>query len=311
VIVAVAWAHASDAPAGLAGGPRPEVAVPLLLAVVAYAVGWWRLSRRAPGAVAARRPVMALVALTALALALLSPLDALADRLFVAHMVQHMLLIMVAAPLLLLANPFAVMLWSWPRGPRARIGRWFARAGALGRLGRAVTMPLIAWIGFAAVVWAWHVPEAYDAALSSRLLHDAEHLTFFAGAVLFWWPVIHPAPRVRPPVSSAVKVVYVVLAAFQTAALGLLLTLAPGPVYRAYATTTLPYGLSALEDQVWGGIVMWAVGGLVDMLVVLALVHRSLGPSARGAWMAPLATPLQSGRGGNAAAPTGAARIGS
>jgi cytochrome c oxidase assembly factor CtaG len=126
-------------------------------------------------------------------------------------------------------------------------------------------------------VWAWHVPEAYDAAVSSRLLHDAEHILFFAGAVLFWWPVVHPAPRVRASMPAVSKVIYVVLAAFQTAALGLLLTVAPALLYRSYETTTLQYGLSALEDQVWGGIVMWGVGGLIDMLVVLVLVYRSMG----------------------------------
>jgi putative membrane protein len=279
VIVGVAWAHAPDATA--AGDPasvvRLEVALPLLLLVVAYAVGWWRLSRRAPGAVAARRPVLALAGVAAVAIALLSPLDALADRLFVAHMLQHMLLIMAAVPLLLLANPFPVMLWALPRAPRAWTGRWFARREPAGRLWRTLTIPWLAWLAFAVIVWGWHVPDAYDAALSSRVLHDAEHLAFFAAAVLFWWPVIHPAPRVRASMPAVIKVFYVVLAAFQTAALGLLLTLAPVLVYRSYATTTLPYGLSALDDQVWGGVVMWAVGGLVDMIIVLVLVHRSLG----------------------------------
>ena len=282
MIVGVAWAHAPGAPAaadGLTGSFRLEVALPLIVVALAYALGWWRLSRRSQRrpAVAPQRPALALAALTALAIALLSPLDALAQRLFVAHMVQHMLLIMVAAPLLLLANPFPVMLWSLPAAPRARIGRWLSRAGGGGRAWGAMTMPLVAWLAFTVIVWGWHVPDAYDAALSSRLLHDAEHVLFFAGAVLFWWPVVHPAPRVRAPVSAAARVIYVVLAAFQTAALGLLLTLAPVLMYRSYETTTLPYGLSPLDDQVWGGVVMWAVGGLIDMLVVLLLVYRSLG----------------------------------
>ena len=278
MIVGVAWAHAPDATVGdPASVVRLEVALPLLLLMVVYAAGWWRLSRRAPRAMSTRRPLLALAGVAAAAVALLSPLDPLAERLFVAHMLQHMLLIMAAAPLLLLANLFPVMLWALPRAPRARAGRWFLRREPAGRLWRTLTIPWLAWIAFAAIVWGWHVPDAYDAALSSRLLHDAEHLAFFVGAVLFWWPVIHPAPRVRATMSAPIKVLYVVLAAFQTAALGLLLTLAPALVYRSYATTTLPYGLSALDDQVWGGVVMWAVGGLVDMIIVLVLVHRSLG----------------------------------
>jgi putative membrane protein len=274
---------------GLTGSFRLEVALPLLVVTLAYARGWWRLSRRAPArlaprrpAVAPRRPVLALAGLTAISVALLSPLDMLAERLFVAHMVQHMLLIMVAAPFLLLANPFPVMLWSLPARVRTRVGRWLSRTGTGGRAWGAVTVPLVAWLAFAVIVWAWHVPEAYDAALSSRLLHDAEHVLFFAGAVLFWWPVIHPAPRVRAAMPAVLRVVYVVLAAFQTAALGLALTLAPALLYRSYETTTLPYGLSALDDQVWGGVVMWAAGGLIDMAVVLVLVYRSLGGSGWG-----------------------------
>lgn len=131
-----------------------------------------------------------------------------------------------------------------------------------------------AWLVFVGVVWGWHVPSAYDAALARRWLHDLEHLAFFLAALLFWWPVIHPAPRVRRAAPYPLRVVYLVLAAFQTAALGLLLTLAPAVLYRAYGTSG---DGAALQDQAWGGIVMWAFGGLVDMLAVLILVYRALG----------------------------------
>jgi cytochrome c oxidase assembly factor CtaG len=133
------------------------------------------------------------------------------------------------------------------------------------------------------VLWGWHVPAAYDAALSDRLTHDVEHLTFFLAAVLFWWPLARPAPRVRPAAPYPRRVVYLVLGAFQTGALGLLLTLAPAVLYRSDAAA----GLAPLDDQARGGVVMWSVAGLVDTIAVLVLLHRGFGPD-RSDRIAPL-----------------------
>jgi cytochrome c oxidase assembly factor CtaG len=139
----------------------------------------------------------------------------------------------------------------------------------------------LTWIGYASILWVWHLPLAYDAALSDRLLHDVEHVSFFLGAVLFWWPVIHPAPRFRRPAPHALRIVYLVLGAFQTAALGLLLTLAPTVLYRSYATAPRPQGLGALDDQAWGGVVMWGFGGSIEMIAVLLLLYRCFSLGAR------------------------------
>ena len=276
-----AWAHVSGTPPAplgdLSWSLRPEVVLPLLALAGLYALGHSRLARRAPRSIAARRPVLILVGLAALVLALVSPLDGLAATLFVAHMVQHMLLIMVAAPALLLADPFPIVVWALPVATRPHLRRWITRTSVLGRLWRNATAMRLAWIVSACILWGWHVPGAYDAALSSRWLHNLEHASFFVGAIVFWWPVIHPAPRFRPAPPHALRVVYLVLAAFQTAALGLVLTLAPAVLYRSYAAVSRPGGLDALEDQMWGGVAMWALGGSIDMLAVLVLVYRSLG----------------------------------
>jgi putative membrane protein len=275
-----AWAHApgqiSEAVAAGAGGSlRPELLLPLATVTALYAVGAWRLSRRRPGAIRWTRPAFASASLACVLVALVSPLDASADRSFFAHMAQHMLLIVMAAPAMLLADPLPIVLWGLPREARVRIGRALTRGSTLRRLWGAATATATAWLLYAGVLWLWHVPAAYDAALGNRLLHDAEHVTFFAAALVFWWPVIHPAPRLRRAVSHPVRIVYLVLAAFQTAALGLLLTLAPSVLYRSYAVAHVD-AAAALEDQVWGGIVMWAVGGLVDMLAVLVVLARAL-----------------------------------
>lgn len=196
-------------------------------------------------------------------------------------MVQHMLLIAVAAPALLLADPFPALVWALPRAGRRAVQRWLRRDTTAGRAWRTLTPMPLAWGCYLLVLWLWHLPVAYDAALGDRLLHDLEHATFFAAAVLFWWPVIHPAPRFRRRASDAARIAYLVLAAFQTAALGLLLTLTPTALYAFYAGAPRPPGVDALDDQVWGGVVMWGLGGLVDMLAILALLHRAMGP-ARG-----------------------------
>ena len=287
-----AWAHtpgsappsleAAVAFGDLSWNLRPEVVLPLLVAAGLYAVGWWRLSCRASTPIAWTRVGLALGGLLAIALALVSPLDGHADRLFVAHMVQHMLLITVAAPALLLADPFPIVVWALPGAVRVCAGRWLTRASPFGRVWGSVTAMRVTWIAYALILWAWHVPVAYDAALADRFVHDVEHVTFFIGAVLFWWPVIHPAPRFRRPAPHALRIVYLVLAAFQTAALGLLLTLTPAVLYRSYAAAVRPEGLSALDDQVWGGVVMWGIGGLIDMLAVLVLLYRCLSLDARG-----------------------------
>lgn len=264
-----AWAHGLATVGELAWEIRPEVVVPLLLLAGLYALGWSRLSRHP---LSVRRPAFGLVAFTAIAVALLSPLDELAETRFVAHMVQHMLLIVVAAPALLLADPFPAVVWALPHGWRLGSRRFITRGSAAGRVWRLATALTPAWIVSACILWGWHLPSAYDAALSHRWLHDLEHLTFFLGALLFWWPVIHPAPRFRRGAPYPARVVYLVLAAFQTAALGLLITLAPTVLYRSYAG-----GFGALEDQVSGGVVMWGLGGLIDMVAVLVLVYRSMG----------------------------------
>ncbi|PYN12686.1 MAG: hypothetical protein DME05_20790 [Candidatus Rokuibacteriota bacterium] len=123
------------------------------------------------------------------------------------------------------------------------------------RLGLWLTALPAAWLVGVLVVWLWHLPIAYDAAVDDRLVHDVEHLAFFASAVLFWWPIIQPHPRLRPAASYGARVVYLVLAALQGGLLGLLLASSARPWYRAYAS---------LEDQSLGGLVMWGLGGAVD-----------------------------------------------
>jgi putative membrane protein len=255
---------------------RLEVAVPLAAAVVLYALGWARLAHRTP--VRLRRALivrlaLALGGLVAIAVALLGLHEAAHER-FLAHMVQHVLLMMVGVPAVLLADPLPAALWALPARARATLGRLLTRRTVLRRAWRGLTRLPVAWALWALTLGLWHLPAAYDATLAHGVVHDAAHVTLAAAAVVFWWPVIGPAPRSGAPPPAVARVVYLVLAAFASGALGVLLAASPVPLYAYPAPSG---GLSALEDQAWGGVVMWAVGGAVDMGAVLAVVGRVVG----------------------------------
>jgi putative membrane protein len=262
---------------------RPEVALPLAVLAAVYLTGWTRLALRSPLRCRGRlivRLALALTGLTAMAVALLA-LHEVAHESFAAHMVQHLLLIAVGVPALLLADPLAAALWALP-APARRVARnALGTRAPLRRAWRALTRMPVAWTLHAAALWLWHVPGVYDAALASGPLHDAEHLVFAGTAALFWWPVIDPAPRSGPAAPLSWRTVYLVLGAFQSAALGIVLVAAPRPLYA--------YG--ALDDQAVGGVLMWGVGSAVDMAAVLVLVYRFLTVGERGAGGASLTAP--------------------
>lgn len=186
-------------------------------------------------------------------------------------MLQHLLLMMVGVPAILLADPLPAVLWALPAGARRRVAGLLGGGAPLRRAWRALTRMPVAWTLYALVMWLWHLPVAYDAALASGWLHDLEHITFGAAAVVFWWPVIGPAPHLAAAPSPVARVVYLVLAALSSGALGVLLAASPTPLY---AYPAAPDGPSPLEDQAWGGVAMWAIGGAIDMGAVLAVVGR-------------------------------------
>jgi cytochrome c oxidase assembly factor CtaG len=232
-----------------------------------YAVGWTRLTRRSP--VRVRRWLLGRLAvgmtgIVAVAVALLG-LDAAAHESFVAHMVQHLLLLIVAAPALLLSDPMAACAWAVPARWRRRLAGMLRTGAPLRRGWRALTRMPVAWTAYAMTLWLWHAPAAYSAALADARIHDVEHLSFFASAILFWWPVLGRG-RWSAAAGSAARIVYVVLGAFQGAALGVALLVSRAPLY----TYTL-------EDQARGAVVMLAAGGVIDMAVVLFVVYRFLG----------------------------------
>jgi putative membrane protein len=237
-----------------------------------YARGVRALWRRAGVGQGVRRWQAAAFAggIAALTLALISPLDRLSAALFSAHMVQHLALILVAAPLLVLGAPLLPSLWALPPARRRALGRWWKRARAVRFLWHAATVPVVAWLLHAVAVWIWHLPALYQSALRSTLVHQLEHISFLGTALLFWWVLIHPAGR--RGLGYGWGVLYVFAAALQSGALGIALTFAPSPWYPAYAATTGAWGLTPLEDQQLAGLIMWIPAGMLYLLAGLVLL---------------------------------------
>src|ERR1700727_3267858 len=193
--------------------------------------------------------------LLTIVIALESPIDAYADLLFWVHMFQHVLLLTVAPPLILLGRPWPRMWRGLPLEARTRGGRTLARAPWTAPL-RALARPLPAFILFNATVIAWHVPAAYDATLRSWAVHDIEHAMFFFTGLLFWARVIDPGP-LRPRLEWPARIAYVVGGMIVSWMLAIALVLYPTPLYSHYADLiSRPGGISALTDQqLAGGVV--------------------------------------------------------
>ncbi|MCF6506051.1 cytochrome c oxidase assembly protein [Blastococcus sp. MG754426] len=240
------------------------------LAALGYTclLAWSAPRRRSPWAVAAPGAAW-LAGLAALGAALASPLERLAEDSLTAHMVQHLLLTIVAAPLLVVADPVPRVLSALP--PRARdvVARPWA---AVVRGARRPGVVLVVAVGYLAVVLLWHLPGAYEAAVRSEALHVAEHLTFLAAAAVFWWCVLRiPRRRLGQLVAGLVAVL---VPAFGEAVLGGAMMLSSTPWYEVYVGTAADHGFDPVADQQVAGAVLWATGTPVYLLAAVVLVLR-------------------------------------
>jgi cytochrome c oxidase assembly factor CtaG len=246
---------------------HPVLLAGLLLTAWAY----WRGHASGP-----RRPIDTwrarcfTAALVALGLALLSPLDALSGALASAHMVQHLLLLLVAAPLLALSAPSSAILRGSPLALRRASGRWRRRLRLThGNLG-VLRHPAAVWLLSVGVIWFWHAAGPYDATLDNQPLHVLEHASFLVTAVLFWQVVVGVRGAAR--VLGGLGVLLVFAMAMQSVFLSVLLTFARTPWYSGYAQTTSPWGLDPLTDQRLAGVIMWIPAGGIYLVVALALL---------------------------------------
>ena len=268
-----AGAHidAPDAEApSLAWAYEPWVFACLAIAAALYALGAWKLWHKAGvGRGLTLGDAAAFVAgCFTLFVALVSPLDALGGKLFSAHMVQHELLMIVAAPLFVLSRPLETWTWGLPsawRSGAARIARW----SPLQATWSALTAPISAWTIHAAALWIWHVPVFFDATLVSESVHVWQHASFLGSALLFWWATLGRTGERNP--ALAIALLFATM--LHTGVLGALLTFCPSPWYREYGDTAA-FGLEPLEDQQLGGLIMWVPGGIAYLAAGLAIVFR-------------------------------------
>ncbi|CAN5259161.1 cytochrome c oxidase assembly protein [soil metagenome] len=251
-----------------AWSPEPLVLLGVLVASWWYAAGVGSLWRSAGRGQVITRPQVAafLGGVATVLVALVSPVDALSGVLLSAHMTQHLLLTLVAAPLLALAAPVQAMAWGLPGPLRRRASRL---QGGLRRALRRPALPALGLALFTLVFTLWHVPVLYDAALRSETVHVTEHATMLGSALAFWWPVVRPR---RTHAGAGVFLLFVSLIA--TGVLAALLVFSPRAWY-AYGNTGA-WGLSPLQDQQLAGAVMWVPGGIVYVVAGSIVLLRWL-----------------------------------
>jgi len=251
--------------------------IDLPFAYVALMAALWLWGGR--GGVPARRwrSVAFWAGLATLVIALDSPIDTEADKLLWVHMVQHLLLLTVAPPLLLLARPGPRLLRALPTAVRRPLAHGFAHSRWAAPL-RALARPLPAWLAFTVTLAVWHVPALYEATLRSQALHDLEHITFYATALLFWAHAL-AVPPLRTMLDWPRRAVYVAAAMVVGWVLALIFALARHPLYAAYAHLAhRPGGLSALSDQQLAAGMMWVPGSISFTIAFIYALYRWLEP---------------------------------
>jgi putative membrane protein len=256
-----------------ADAPWNEITViaAILLAAVLYGAGLRRVWRRSTHAHrgAVLRAVAFVSGLAAVSAALLSPLDRWGAQLFALHMIQHETLMLIAAPLLVWGRPLPLFLWAFGDRSRAGLAR-FVQAAPVRAIWAGLLTPLVAWLLHALVLWIWHVPRFFDAVLRNAALHEFQHLSFLAAALVFWAAML----EARRQEQRGAAILYLFTTTVHTSVLGALITFAVRPWYAAYLQTPGHWGLSALEDQQLGGLIMWVPGSLVYVGIALALLVR-------------------------------------
>jgi cytochrome c oxidase assembly factor CtaG len=276
LIAAPATAHGAHE--GAAGWTlSPELLIPLALALLIYAVGYARLSKRAsnppPGA------VLYLSGWLILALSLTSPLHEAGERSFTMHMIEHELIMLPATLLLAASGAGGVLAWGLPRTLRQALGGGWK--SPLQRLWKRLTEPVTATAIQAAVMWAWHAPILFDRALDSFGWHIAQHACFFLSSLLFWWAMLHPRERGS---GYGVSAVCLFATSLIGGALGALMSFSNSPWYADYAAMGMTgVGLDPVDDQRLAGLIMWIPGGLVHGAAALALAYKWFKASEGGA----------------------------
>lgn len=274
-------------------GWRADVLLVLLLAGLFYTRGWWQLRQKRHFLANGWRLASYLLGLVVVGVALMSPIDVLGEQLFLFHMLQHLLLMMVAPPLLWLGEPFPVGVWGMPAFTRPLIIRAFNKNSRFRALLQQLASPGIVWILYVAVLWGWHDPHAYDAALRLNWVHDLEHLSFFGASMLYWWRLTGAAPILGRRLSTLARVILAIAAVPPNMIAGIFIAFSESIIYTHYLSVPRLFGLSPLYDQQLGGQLMWVPGSMMYVIAALVLVFRLLQQEERSShpprWQPPSA----------------------
>lgn len=271
---------------------RPTVVLVLGVMATLYLVGWRRLraAARARAAAAGRSPQFSLAAgwklatywggLLTLAVALMSPVDILGSQLLFIHMIQHLLLTMVAVPLLLIGNPFPVLVWGLPKSARHQASGLLNGRSAFRQALAKITSPGIVWLLYVTVLVGWHDPGLYQWALRNPFVHDVEHISFFATTMLLWWHILGVAPRFHRSMTVGLRIVYTISVVPVSVIVGVVIAFATTPIYPYYAAAPRLMNLSVIEDQIIAGILMWIPGSEMFFWVALLVLTQIVNPEA-------------------------------
>jgi putative membrane protein len=258
---------------GLGWNLDPVLVVPLLLALLVFAIGWSRLAKRASRPQA--RPGLFLGGWTVLTLSLVSPLHEAGERSFTMHMIEHELIMLVATMLLAASNAGGLMAWGLPRPLRMALGGGWK--SPLQALWRRLTEPITATLCQAVVMWAWHAPILFDRALDSSGWHIFQHACFFLSSLIFWWAMLHPRARSG---GYGVSAACLIVTSLIGGALGALMSFSSSPWYADYAAMGMTgIGLGPVDDQRLAGLIMWIPGGLVHAIAALVMFYKWLKDS--------------------------------
>lgn len=247
----------------------------LALTGVIYTRGWLQIRRTRPDRFPRWRLGCFLGGLLVLFITVASPLDTFSESLLFMHMAQHWALMSIAPPLIVLGAPVVPMLRGLPRWVIRRLLRPLFKNGALHAIGSFLTRPRVAWLAMNAAYLGWHIPRAYEFALSSENWHNCEHACFFFTNLMFWWPIIQPWPS-RSRFNRWMLILYLGLADVVNTGISAFLCFSGELLYPSYAAIPRPFGLSPLNDQVAAGAFMWICGSMVYMIAGVAIIARLL-----------------------------------
>lgn len=266
-----------------------DAAIAITMAI--YFRGWLSL-RRASFLFSIWRLAAFLAGMLCLWFAIGSPLSAFDEVSLTAHMVQHILLMFVVPPLVLLGAPAMPFLHGLPQGfVRLVIGP-ILRCMPMQQVGRFITRPAVCWFAAAVALIGWHIPSAFELALRSDFWHEVEHLCFLFTSFLFWWPVIQPFPSEARWPRWAIPV-YLFVGMFPGGALGAFLVFCDRVLYPSYQQTPSVFAISPLADQVLAGALMWVLGAFVNLMPAVLITMDLLSPRVAAPQTAPVDTNLE------------------